>query len=170
MVQLRSVQLALSCTSEVLMKSHIKYGLITTCCWNILLLFALIIRADVKEVPISYFFDDGTEGIAMTIFLIAWAFIWFGIGSHARKDYLIKKQSYKNMFSNIDNRVFHKAFTTHYFSKHAKMLSIVFGTAIPWYVIGYVREPFKVTDFVVIISLMFLSIICFWFYKHYKIT
>lgn len=153
------------------MKSHIKYGLITTCCWNILLLFTLIIRADVKEVPISYFFDDGTEGIAMTIFLIAWAFIWFGIGSHARKDYLIKKQLYKNMFPNIDNRAFYKAFTTHYFSKHAKTLSIVFTSAIPWYVIGYVREPFKVTDFVVIAPLMFLSIICFWFYKKYhKLT
>lgn len=107
----------------------------------------------------------------MTIFLIAWAFIWFGIGSHARKDYLIKKQLYKNMFPNIDNRAFYKAFTTHYFSKHAKTLSIVFTSAIPWYVIGYVREPFKVIDFVVIAPLMFLSIICFWFYKkYYKLT
>lgn len=170
MVQLQSVQLALSCINEVLMKSHIKYGLITTCCWNILLLFALIIRADVKGVSISYFFDDGTDGIAMTMFLIAWAFIWFGIGSHARKDYLIKKQSYKNMFPNIDDRTLHKAFTTHYFSIHAKMLSIVFTTAIPWYVIGYVREPFKITDFVILATLMLLSIICFWFYKHYKLT
>lgn len=153
------------------MKSHIKYGFITTCCWNILLLFALIIRAYVKEVPISYFFDDGTGGIVMSIFLIAWTFVWFGIGSHARKDFLIKKQAYRNMFPNIDDNVFHKAFTTHYFSKHAKMLSIVFTTAIPWYVIGYVREPFKLSDFVVITPLMFLSIICFWFYKkHYKYT
>jgi len=169
-VLLRLVQLALAYTNEILMKSHIKYGLITTCCWNVLLLFALIIRADIKEVSISYFFDDGMGGIAMTMLFIAWALIWFGIGSHSRKDYLIKQQSYKDMFPNIDNQVLHKAFTSYYFSRHAKMLSIVFASAIPWYVIGYVRESFNITDFAVIAPLMFLSIICFWFYKRYKLT
>lgn len=92
------------------MKSHIKYGIITTCCWNVLLLFALIIRADIKEVSISYFFDDGMGGIAMAMLFIAWALIWFGIGSHARKDYLFKQQSYKDVFPDIDNQVLHKAF------------------------------------------------------------
>jgi len=153
------------------MKSHIKYGLITTCSWNILLLFAIIIRADIKGVPISYFFNDDTGGIAIAIFLIAWTFIWFGIGSHARKDYLIKKQSYKSMFPNINSYSFGKAFRTHYLSKQAKILSIVFTTAIPWYVVGYVKEPFGTTDFVVIVPLMFLSIACFWFYKkHHRLT
>ena len=108
-------------------------------------------------------------GIAMAMLFIAWALIWFGIGSHARKDYLFKQQSYKDMFPDIDNQVLHKAFTSYYFSRHAKMLSIVFASAIPWYVIGYVRESFTITDFAVIAPLLFLSIICFWFYKSHKL-
>ena len=62
------------------------------------------------------------------------------------------------------------SFSFEHFSSHAKMLSIVFASAIPWYVIGYVRESFNITDFAVIVPLMFLSIICFWFYKRYKLT
>lgn len=153
------------------MKSYIKYGFVTACCWNILLLFALFIRANVKEVSISYFFDDGMEGIGMAFFLMAWTFIWFGIGAHTRKDFLAQKQSYRNQYPDLDNRIFDKAFTTYYFSKHAKTLFIVFTTAIPWYVIGYVREPLKGSDFIIITPLMLLSIFCFWFYKkYYKLT
>lgn len=51
----------------------------------------------------------------MAMLFIAWALIWFGIGSHARKDYLFKQQSYKDMFPDIDNQVLHKAFTSYYF-------------------------------------------------------
>lgn len=153
------------------MKSYTKYGFVTACSWNILLFFALIIRADVKDVSISYFFDDDMGGMGIAFFLIVWTLIWFGIGSHTRKDFLTQKQSYRNQYPDLDTRIFDKAFTTYYFSKHAKILSIVFTTAIPWYVIGYVREPLNGTDFIIITPLMFLSIFCFWFYKkYYKFT
>lgn len=39
-----------------------------------------------------------------------------------------------------------------------------------WYVIGYVREPLSCTDFTVIGPLMVLSVLCFWYYKKYRLA
>lgn len=149
------------------MKNYIRYGITTVCCWNIVLFLALIIRAKIKSVPISYFFDDGTNGIAITIFLVMWSLIWFGIGFYSRKDFLSKKQLYRNEFPKLEEHTFNKTFKSVYFSKHAKMLAIVFTTAIPWYIIGYVRIPLELQDFVIIILLTFLSIFFFGYYKAY---
>ncbi|MDO4164565.1 MAG: hypothetical protein Q4D56_09295 [Bacteroides sp.] len=151
------------------MKSHIKYGIATFVGWNIALLLGLIIRSRMKGVSISYFFDDGTGGVAISIFLVAWSLIWFGIGCHARKSFLAKKNMYAEMFPTLDKKSLEEAFRRHYFSKQAKMFTIVFATAIPWYVIGYVEKPLAYKDFIVIGPLMALSILCFFLYKKYSL-
>ena len=48
------------------MKTHVKCGLLTALGWNVLLLIAFLIRARLKEVSVSYFFDDGTGGWGIT--------------------------------------------------------------------------------------------------------
>ena len=66
-----------------------KYGLITMIGWNILLIVLILIVSTIKGFPFTYIFDDGTGGIGMTIFLLLWSLIWYGIGYKSRKDYVV---------------------------------------------------------------------------------
>lgn len=152
------------------MKTHVKCGLLTALGWNVLLLIAFLIRARLKEVSVSYFFDDGTGGWGITALLIVWSLIWYTIGAHIRKEFLSQKEQYRTLFPLLEKETFNLAFKRYYFSRYAKTLGIVFTTAIPWYVIGYVREPLSCTDFTVIGPLMVLSVLCFWYYKKYRLA
>lgn len=150
------------------MKDYFKYGVVTVIIWNTLIILMTIIAASVRKVDYSYFFDDGTGGIGICLFLIIWSLIWFCIGYHSRKKYIQKKTFYKEMATLIDDKQFNKEYAAYYFSKQAKMLSVVLITAIPWYVIGYVRKPFESKDLIIIAILAILSAITFIIYKSLK--
>ena len=68
-----------------------KYGLITMIGWNILLIVLILIVSTIKGFPFTYIFDDDTGGIGMSIFLLIWSFIWYGIGYKSRKDYVLTR-------------------------------------------------------------------------------
>ena len=57
-----------------------KYGLVTMIGWNILLVVLILIVSTIKGVSMFYIFDDGTGGVGMSIFLLIWSLIWYGIG------------------------------------------------------------------------------------------
>ena len=138
-----------------------RYGLATMIGWNILLVVLVLIVSSVKGFSISYIFDDGTGGVGMSIFLLIWSLIWYGIGYKSRKDFVTTRNMYKEQVPLLEHEQFNKAYRDHYIGKQAKLLSIVFATAIPWYVIGYVKFPINHTDIVIMAILVIISVSCF---------
>ena len=138
-----------------------RYGLATMIGWNILLVILVLIMSTIKGISVSYIFDDGTGGVGMSIFLLIWSLIWYGIGYKSRKNFITTRNMYREQVPLLEHEQFNKAYCDHYIGKQAKPLSIVFATAIPWYVIGYVRLPVSDTDIIVMAVLIIISVSCF---------
>ena len=138
-----------------------KYGLITMIGWNILLIVLILIVSTIKGFPFNYILDDGTGGIGMTIFLLLWSLIWYGIGYKSRKDYVLTRNMYREQVPSLEQNQFDNAFRSYYIAKQAKLLSIVFATAIPWYMIGYVDFPMTTKDILIVTILVVVSVSCF---------
>ena len=138
-----------------------RYGLATMIGWNILLVILVMMVSTVKGISLSYIFDDGTGGVGMSIFLLIWSLIWYGIGYKSRKDFVTTRNVYREQVPLLEHEQFNKAYRDHYIGKQAKLLSIVFATAIPWYMIGYVRLPISHTDIIIIAILAIISVSCF---------
>ena len=142
-------------------KEFHKYGFMTMIGWNILLVILVFIGSMSKNVSPNYIFDDGTGGIGMTIFLLLWSLIWYGIGYKSRKDYVLTRNMYREQVPSLEQNLFDNAFRSYYIAKQAKLLSIVFATAIPWYMIGYVDFPMTTKDILIVTLLVVVSVSCF---------
>ena len=143
-----------------------KYGLITMIGWNILLIVLILIVSTIKGFPFTYIIDDDTGGIGMTVFLLLWSLIWYGIGYKSRKDYVIARNMYREQVPLLEYERFNKAYRDYYIGKQARLLSIVFATAIPWYVIGYVSFPITNKDIIIIAIMVVISVLCFCISKY----
>lgn len=150
------------------MDDKIKYGFISLGIWNFFLVLMAILAASIRNVEYSHFFDDGTGGIGISILIVIWSLIWFGIGYHVRKKYVEEKSYYMNKVTAIDETQYNKEFVVFHICKYAKMLTIVFLTAIPWYILGYVDGSFSVRDFTFMGIMALLTIISFGTYKLLK--
>ena len=139
-----------------------RYGLAAMVGWNILLVVLVLIMSTIKGFPFNYILDDGTGGIGMTIFLLLWSLIWYGIGYKSRKDYVLTRNMYREQVPSLEQNQFDNAFRSYYITKQAKLLSIVFATAIPWYMIGYVDFPMTTKDVIIVAILAFISVSCFY--------
>ena len=142
-----------------------RYGLAPMIGWNILLGVLVLIVSTVKGISFSYIFDDGTGGAGMSIFLLIWSLIWYGIGYKSRKDFVTTRDMYREQVPLLEHEQFNKAYRDHYIGKQAKLLSIVFATAIPWYMIGYVRLPVSHTDIIIMAILAIISVSFFYISK-----
>ena len=118
-----------------------KYGLITMIGWNILLIVLILIVSTIKGFPFTYIFDDDTGGIGMSIFLL---------------------NMYREQVPSLEQNQFDNAFRSYYIAKQAKLLSIVFATTIPWYMIGYVDFPMTTKDVIIVAILAVISASCFY--------
>ena len=142
-------------------KEFHKYGFMTMIGWNILLVIFVFIGSMSKHVSPNSIFVDGTGGIGMTIFLLLWSLIWYGIGYKSRKDYVLTRNMYREQVPSLEQNLFDNAFRFYYIAKQAKLLSIVFATAIPWYMIGYVDFPMTTKDILIVTILVVISVSCF---------
>lgn len=125
-------------------------------------------NSTIKQLPLTYIFNDGTGGIDISIFFFIWSIFWYGIGYKSRKDYVLRRKMFKENFSLLDDKKFNKVFRLHYVSEQAKILSIVFLTAIPWYILGYTNESISKENIIIVISMGTLSLICFLISKKLK--
>ena len=89
--------------------------------WNILLIVLILIVSTIKGFPFTYIFDDGTGGIGMTIFLLLWSLIWYGIGYKSRKDYVLTRNMYREQVPSLEHNKFDNAFRSYYIAKQAKL-------------------------------------------------
>ena len=140
-----------------------RYGLAAMVGWNILLVVLVLIMSTVKGISFSYIFDDGTGGVGMSIFLLIWSLIWYGIGYKLRKDFITTRSMYREQVPLLEQTQFNKAYRNYYIGKQAKLLSIVFVTAIPWYIIGHVDFPMTTKDIIIVAILAVISVSCFCF-------
>ena len=140
-----------------------RYGLVTMIGWNILLVVLILIVSTIKGVSMFYILDDGTGGVGMSIFLLIWSLIWYGIGYKLRKDFITTRSMYREQVPLLELKQFNKAYRNYYIGKQAKLLSIVFVTAIPWYIIGHVDFPMTTKDIIIVAILAVISVSCFYF-------
>ena len=131
--------------------------------WNVLLVVLILIVSTVKGVSMFYIFNDGTGGVGMSIFLLIWSLIWYGIGYKSRKDFITTRSMYREQVPLLELKQFNKAYRNYYIGKQAKLLSIVFATAIPWYIIGHVDFPMTTKDVIIVAILAVISVSCFCF-------
>lgn len=125
-------------------------------------------NSTIKQLPLTYIFNDGTGGIGISIFFFIWSFFGYVIGYKSRKDYVLRRKMFKENFSLLDDKKFNKVFRIHYVSGQAKILSIVFLTAIPWDILGYTNESISKENIIIVISMGTLSLICFLISKKLK--
>lgn len=138
-----------------------KYGWITMIAWNLLLVILMLIVSTIRKVPFTYIFDDGMSGVGISLFLLLWSIIWYGIGYKSRKDFVLTRNIYREQVPLLEQAQFDKAYRNYYIAKQAKLLTIVFATAIPWYIIGYVDFPMTTKDIVIVAVLAVISASCF---------
>ena len=138
-----------------------KYGWITMIAWNLLLVILMLIVSTIRKVPFTYIFDDGMSGVGISLFLLLWSLIWYGIGYKSRKDFVLIRNIYREQVPLLEQAQFDKVYRNYYIAKQAKLLSIVFVTAIPWYIIGYVDFPMTTKDIVIVAVLAVISASCF---------
>ncbi len=82
----------------------------------------------------------------------------------------MKKEYYRTQAPWVDKKEFDKLFMSHYISQNARMFSIVFITAIPWYALGYIREEVRLHDILIMCALAVLSLICLVIFRIKKAT
>ena len=138
-----------------------KYGWITMIAWNLLLVILMLIVSTIRKVPFTYIFDDGMSGVGISLFLLLWSIIWYGIGYKSRKDFVLIRNIYREQVPLLEQAQFDKVYRNYYIAKQAKLLSIVFVTAIPWYIIGYVDFPMTTKDIIIVAVLAVISASCF---------
>ena len=152
----------------MIMDRHSKFGLKTMCVWIIFLTVLYGSYAVVTNSPLSGLLDKETGGFISLAFFVAWALVWFAIGRYFSRDYAQKKETWKQDYPAIGEAEIDKAFRAEYFSRLAKMLSIVFFFAVLAYVAANVRETITLRSGIYIGTLMVLSIICGIYYKKHR--
>ena len=152
----------------MIMDRHSKFGLKTMCVWIIFLTVLYGSYAVVTNSSLSGLLDKETEGFISLAFFVAWALVWFAIGRHFSHDYAMKKAAWKRDYPAIDEAEIDKAFRAEYFSRLAKMLSIVFFFAVLAYAVANVRGTVTLRNGIYIGTLMALSVICGLYYKIHR--
>jgi len=150
------------------MDRHSKFGLKTMCVWIIFLTVVYGSYAVVTNSPLSGLLDKETGGFISLAFFLAWALVWFAIGRHFSRDYAMKKAAWKRDYPAIGEAEIDKAFRIYYFSRMAKMLSIVFFFAVLAYMAANVRGTVTLRNGIYIGTLMILSVICGLCYKMHR--
>lgn len=92
--------------------------------------------------------------------------VWFYIGYALRKEYVIQKDQFVSSFKDINRIDVERLFKLNFISRYTKILTVVFVTAIPWYMIAHVRSDLKMRDIIFIGIFIVASVVCFSITKH----
>lgn len=150
------------------MREFHKYGFIIMIGWNIMLIIITLIHSIIKEISPIYIFNDGVGGIGISTFLLIWSMIWYRIGYNSRKDYIYRKNMYRERNSKLDNEKLNHSFRLHYINEQTKILSFIILLAIPWYLLGHVKGSINKENLLIVTLFGILSLTCFYIYKKTK--
>ena len=147
-------------------KDYSKYGILFTVGWNIVLLALLVITNLVEGNELFYY--ESVHWYDMPIIVTIWSLVWYWIGYSLRKEFLLQREYYQQKFQMLDQQKIKDVFKIRYLSRYAKILTVVSITAVPWYIIGYVRDKMETENYVVIGVLLMVSLMLFIVYRHLK--
>ena len=89
-------------------KSYRFYGILAMGVWILFLVVLLGIDFISNDFHLRVIVDDGIDFFVSILFFIAWLAIWYGIGSHYRKVYLVRKEAFKKMYPDVDEETARK--------------------------------------------------------------
>ena len=141
------------------MNIHTRTGIISMSIWILFIITLFSSYLYINNLPFSYFLDEETGGIISSAFFISWALIWFAIGRHYSYEYYTKKQLFIKEHKSLNKDILEKAFRKIFFSKIARMLSIVFFIFIPFYIAANINGVPRTKDYFFIGLFMLISII-----------
>ena len=147
-------------------KEYNKYGVSFAIVWNIFLISLIVITNLVENNPL--FHIESAHWYDMPIIMSVWTLIWYWIGYSLRKEFLLQRAYYLETYKTLDQEKVCKLFRTHYLKRYAKILTVVSATAIPWYIIGYVRDEFVTRNFIVMGILFVLAVALFFLTRYLK--
>ena len=136
-----------------------KWGAAFALSWNVLILGVYTIMCFAEGVA----FSENIEVDSWLGFYICYAMatlVWFYIGYALRKEYVTKRDVYLSSFKDLSKEKVNKLFKLHFLGRYSKILTAVFVTAIPWYMIANVRGDLRMKDIIYIAIFMIASIIC----------
>ena len=136
-----------------------KWGATFALSWNILILGVYSVMCLTEGVA----FSDNIEVDSWLGFYICYAMatlVWFYIGYALRKEYMTKREVYLSSFKELSKEEVNKLFKLHFLGRYSKILTAVFVTVIPWYMIANVRGDLRMKDIIYIAIFMIASIIC----------
>ena len=126
-------------------KEYSKWGGIFAIGWNVVILSIYAIVCAIDGVP----FSEGLEADTWVGFWSCYALatlVWFYIGYALRKEYLTKKFQYIDAFPDLPRSRVNTLFQLYFWRKYARILTVVSGTAIPWYIIANVSDEITQKD------------------------
>ncbi len=146
----------------------LKYACVATVVWNVVLFSLVCISAYVRKVGITYFFDDGTGGVGMCLFLVLWSIGVFAMGYHLRKKYIEEREFYRKQAPTLGKEVVEKELRRYCLLRVSKQLAILTIVAVPWYFIVHVRDAVTTFDICAMSLLFVFSVVLFVVYKRCK--
>lgn len=145
-------------------KEYSKWGAIFAIGWNIAILSIYAAMCAIEGVP----FSEGLEVDTWVGFWICYALataVWFYIGFALRKEYLTKKFQYIDAFPDIPRERVNKLFQLYFWRKYARILTVVAGTAVPWYIIANVTDELRTKDAIYICLFIAVAMGCLYAVK-----
>lgn len=136
--------------------NYFKWGIAFALSWNILIIGIYTIMCIINGVGFSENIEVDSWYGFYACYVMA-TLVWFYIGYGLRKEYITKKGMFVSSFSDISKSKTEEIFRLHFIKRYSKILTIVFVTAIPWYMIANVREDLRTKDIVYISIFMIVS-------------
>lgn len=125
------------------MREEVKYGIWTVLVWNVFLAVLEVSVAHMTSRSYLYIFEDGANGLYMTLFIIAWSFMAYYVGQAYRKEYIGKKEYFRSLAPDVNPVYFDKKYKMYFWSHFLKTWGLVAFISIPGYMVFSIRERFN---------------------------
>lgn len=143
------------------MNDNHKYGLTAMVIWLIFSTSIILGYAEYHNMSFfEYFLDEETGGFISVTMFAAWAAIWYALGFNARKKYVKSINAYIKEYPSIEEETLRKMFKHEYLAKNSKILSRIFVTAIPiWLLLNI--YTLSTHDYVIMCAFGVCALFCY---------
>ena len=148
-------------------QNYCKWGAAVAISWNVLSLSVYSLMCLVEGVP----FSENLEVDSWLGFYIWYALAtlaWFYVGYGLRKEYVTERDVYISSFKDLSKEKVDKLYKLHFLGRYTKILTALFVTAIPWYMIAKVRDELRMKDIIYIGIFMVASLVFLYITKYTK--
>ena len=148
-------------------QNYCKWGVAIAISWIVLSLSVYSITCLVEGVPFSENLEvDSWLGfyIWYALATLAWCYVGYGL----RKEYATERDVYISSFKDLSKEKVDKLYKLHFIGRYTKILTALFVTAIPWYMIANVRDELRMKGIIYIGIFMVASLVFLYITKYTK--